>query len=131
MKYELMNAVILAEDYEKLKAWYMEALDLELKQEWTEKFHYAELVKDGRFVVGIGLAKEMGVTPGDRKAATVYPQFNTDDTKALLAQVKERGGEVPFGPSYDEGLDLWYGGFADIEGNQCWVVQMPQLMSGS
>ena len=29
------------------------ALGLELKQEWTEKYHYAELVRDGRYVVGI------------------------------------------------------------------------------
>jgi len=126
MRLQLMNAVVQAEDYEGLKNWYMQALDLELSEEWTEKFHYAELVRDGRLVFGIADAREMGIEPGDRKRATVMPQLNVDDVKAFLAQVKERGGTVPFGPSYDEDLDLWFGGFADIEGNPVWVVQMPQ-----
>ena len=86
------------------------------------------LARLGLPVFGIADAKEMGIEPGDRKRATVMPQLNVDDVKAFLAQVEERGGTVPFGPSYDEDLDLWFGGFADIEGNPVWVVQMPQHM---
>ena len=130
MRLELMNAVVMAADYVKLRDWYIDALELELKEEWTEKFHYAELVKNGKLVVGIADAKEMGVTPHEeKKNATLVAQFNVDDVAAFLARVKEKGGEVPFGPSYDPDNDLHFGGFSDIEGNPCWVVQMPQLLS--
>ena len=130
MRLELMNAVVMAADYVKLRDWYIDALELELKEEWTEKFHYAELVKNGKLVVGIADAKEMGVTPHEeKKNATLVAQFNVDDVAAFLARVKEKGGAVPFGPSYDADNDLHFGGFADIEGNPGWVVQMPELLS--
>jgi predicted enzyme related to lactoylglutathione lyase len=132
MRLELMNAVVLAEDYAALRDWYIYALGLELRQEWTEKFHYAELVKNGKLVVGIADAKEMGLTPhphGEKKNATVVAQFNVDDVPTFLANIREKGGHVPFGPSYDPNLDLHFGGFADIEGNPAWVVQMPKLLA--
>jgi predicted enzyme related to lactoylglutathione lyase len=128
VKLELMNAVVMAEDYERLRDWYVEALDLTLESEWTENYHYAELVKDGRLVVGIASAEEMNVTPRDRKSATVVAQLNVEDVKAFLARVREHGADVPFGPSHDEDGDFWFGGFADIEGNPVWVVEMPKLM---
>ena len=130
MRLELMNAVVMAADYEKLRDWYIDALELQLKEEWTEKFHYAELVKDGKLVVGIADAKEMGITPHEeKKSATLVAQFNVEDVAAFLARIREKGGDVPFGPSYDADNDLHFGGFADIEGNPCWVVQMPQLLA--
>jgi len=128
MRLELLNAVVLAEDYPRLRDWYVKALDLELKEEWSDRFHYAELVKDGRFVVGIADAKEMKVAPGDRKNQAVVAQFNVEDIRTFLERVKAAGGTVPFGPSHDPDLDLWFGGFADVEGNPAWVVQMPGLM---
>lgn len=130
MRLELMNAVVMAADYESLRDWYIDALELELKEEWTDKFHYAELLKNGKLVVGIADAKEMGVVPHEeKKNATLVAQFNVDDVAAFLARIKEKGGEVPFGPSYDADNDLHFGGFADIEGNPSWVVQMPQFLS--
>ena len=75
MKLELMNAVVMAEDYERLRDWYVDALELTLEEEWTEKYHYAELVRDGRLVVGIADAKEMGVTPGTPRTNAVVPQL--------------------------------------------------------
>ena len=131
MKLELMNAVIMAEDYERLRDWYLDALELTLKDEWTEKCHYAELTRGDRFVVGIASAEEMKVVPGDRRAATVVAQFNVDDARAFLARVAEKGGDVPFGPSFEEDEGFWFGGFADIEGNRSWVGEMPKLMQGS
>ena len=53
MKLELMNAVIMAEDWVRVRDWWVEALDLEIDGEWTEHYHYAELKRDGKFVVGI------------------------------------------------------------------------------
>ena len=128
MKLQLMNAVVMAEDYAKLRDWYVEALDLEVQEEWTENYHYAELVRDGRLVIGIADAKEMNVEPGERKRQAVVAQFKVDDVKAFLAKVKEAGGDVPFGPSHDQVEDFWFGGFTDIEGNPSWVVEMPDLM---
>ncbi len=130
MKLQLMNAVVMAEDYEKLRDWYADTLELEIEEEWTENCHYAELVKDGRLVIGIADAKEMKVTPGDRRNHAVVAQFNVEDVKAFLTRVLEKGGAVPFGPSYDEAEGFWFGGFADIEGNPCWVVEMPDMMRG-
>jgi len=128
VKLQLMNAVVMAEDYEKVRDWYIDALDLELEEEWTDDYHYAELVREGRLVIGIADAKEMDVAPGDRKNHAVVAQFNVADVKAFLARIVEKGGKVPFGPSHDEKGDFWFGGFTDIEGNPCWVVGMPRLM---
>ena len=125
MKLQLMNAVVLAEDYEKLRDWYVDALDLQLKAEWQDDYHYAELVRDGRFVVGIASAAEMKVVPGDRKNSTTVPQLNVDDVRAFLARIAGKGGEVPFGPSFSEEEKFWFGGFADPEGNVFWVVELP------
>ena len=130
MKLELMNAVVMAEDYERLRDWYVDALELTLEEEWTEKYHYAELTKDGRLVVGIASAKEMVVEPRDRKSATVVAQLNVEDARGFLARVGEKGADVPFGPSFDEDGEFWFGGFADIEGNPVWVVEMPAAMRG-
>ncbi|MHC4862117.1 MAG: VOC family protein, partial [Planctomycetota bacterium] len=87
MELRLLNVVVMAEDYEGLRDWYVEALDLTVKGEWTEKYHYAELVSAGRFVVGIASAKEMNVTPGDRKSFTVTGQLVDDDVR-VLARMK-------------------------------------------
>ena len=131
MRLALMNAVILAEDYERMRDWYIDALELTLDGEWTEKYHYAELVRDGRFVVGIASAKEMGVEPvpkDARKHAAVVPQFNVDDCRAFLARIEAKGGEVPFGPTFEKDEGFWYGGFADPEGNPSWVVELPKQL---
>ena len=132
MQLQLMNAVILAEDYARLRDWYIDALQLELDGEWTEKYHYAELVRDGRYVVGIADAGEMKVTPvpkDARKHAAVVPQLNVSDVRGFLARIEEKGGEVPFGPSFEEDEGFWYGGFSDPEGNPFWVVEMTSKLA--
>ena len=130
MRLQLMNAVVLAEDYERLRDWYVQALQLDVDGEWTERYHYAELKRQGRFVVGIASAEEMKVNPhGDRTRATVVAQFNVEDVRAFLKQIEDRGGRVPFGPSFDEAEGFWFGAFADIEGNVSWVVEMPDSLA--
>ena len=126
MKLRLLNAVIMAEDYEKLRDWWIEVVGLELRQEWSEDYHYAELVHDGKFVVGIASASEMKCDPPTPRANAVVAQLQVGDVKAFLAQIKERGGDVPFGPSFDEKEKFWFGGFADGEGNPVWVVSLPE-----
>lgn len=128
MKLRLLNAVLLAEDYARLRDWWIAALGLELKQEWTADYHYAELAFDGRFVVGIADAEEMGCVPHQPRRNTAVPQLQVDDVAAVLRRVKAHGGDVPFGPSFDAKESFWFGGFADIEGNHVWVVSLPERL---
>ena len=128
MKLRLLNAVILAQDYEKVRDWWIEVVGLELKQEWSKEYHYAELAKDGKFVVGIASAKEMGAEPMTPRQNGVVPQLQVEDCRAFLEQVKARGGDVPFGPSFDKVEKFWFGGFSDAEGNPVWVVELPERL---
>ena len=125
MKLSLLNAVIQAEDYEKVRDWWIEVIGLELRQEWSDKYHYAELIKDGKFVVGIASAKEMGVRPSTPRTNAVMPQLQVEDAKVFLEDLKARGGTVVFGPSFDADEKFWFGGFEDVEGNPIWVVSLP------
>ena len=129
MKLQLMNVVVMARDYEGLRDWYADVLGLERVLEHSEHYHYAELAREGRLVVGIASADEMKTGPGAGARATLVGQLNVDDVRGFLARVDERGGTVPFGPSHDAQDDFWYGGFADPEGNVWWVVEMPAQMA--
>ena len=121
MKLRLANCVILAEDYETLRDWWMSAVDLDLKQEWSDDYHYAELAFGGVDVVGIADATEMGAEPRAPRQNTAIPQLRCDDVEGLLARVKTHGGTVLFGPTLQEQEGFWYGAFSDPEGNQVWV----------
>jgi len=122
MNFEPYNVVILAEDYEAMRDWYIAALGLELKQEWTEKYHYAELVHDDRYIVGIALAKEMNCEPVSPRKNTSLMQLKTDDIRGFFEQVTKHGAKT-WGPNYDPHEDLGYGAFFDPEGNETWVIQ--------
>ena len=122
MKLELMNTVLLAEDYDRMRDWYIAALGLELEQEWSEDYHYAELVRDGKFVIGIADTHEMKVQPYAPRRNSTLMQLRVDDVEALFARVKEQGGEVQ-GPSFEEKEKFRYGSFTDPEGNSVWVVE--------
>ena len=123
MKLELMNTVLMAEDYAKMRDWYIAALDLELKQEWTDDYHYAELVRNGRHVIGIADTAEMKVEPCTPRRNSTVMQLQVDDIDALFARVREHGGDVK-GPQTEEKENFRYGGFADPEGNSVWVVEV-------
>ena len=45
-----------------------------------------------------------------------------DDVQQFFTHLEETGGAVTFGPSFEEKGQFWFGGFADPEGNPCWVV---------
>ncbi len=118
----LLNAVVLAEDYEGLRDWWIDVVGLELEYECTDGYHYAELAQDGHLVVGIADAEEMGATLPTPRANAVIAQLRIDDVKAFLAGIEAKGGTVAFGPSFDEGGRFWYGSILDGEGNAVWVV---------
>ena len=122
MNFRHYNVVVLAEDYARLRDWYIATLGLELLQEWSDSYHYAELARDGRVLVGIADTSEMGVQPVRPRRNSVLMQLTTDDIEALFERVKGHGANA-WGPKYSEEEDFGYGGFKDLEGNEIWVVQ--------
>lgn len=128
MKLELLNAVIQAEGCDKVRDGWISTIGLELEREWTEPYHYAELGKDGKFVVGIASAREMGVKPSTPRTNAIMPQLQVEDAKAFLEELQAKGETVVFGPSFEEREEFWFGGFEDVEGNPVWVVTLPERL---
>ncbi len=116
------ESVILAVDFPALYVWYRDVLGFRVTRLFEGEYHYANLETSTGIQVGIGDAKEMGVEPGDRKAAAVILQLEVDDVAALFEWVKTHGGSVSFGPSFDAAGKFWFGAFLDPEGNAWWVV---------
>lgn len=116
------ETVILAEHFSALVAWYRDALGFTVVRLYEDDYHFANLEAPSGIKLGIGDAKEMGVTPADRRSNTVRLQFEVDDVKAFFAHVERSGGSATFGPSFDDKGGFWFGGFSDPEGNPCWVV---------
>ena len=116
------ETVILAADYEALVAWYRDVLGFKVVQQFEEGYHYAYMETSSGIKIGIGSAEEMGVVPVDRSKNTVILQVEVDDVQHFFTHLEEKGGTATFGPSLDDKGKFWYGGFADPEGNPCWVV---------
>lgn len=116
------ETVILADDFKALVDWYKSVLGFKTTRLFEGEYHYCNLENESGIRLGIADAKEMGVSPGDRKTNTIILQFQVADVQGFLAHVGEKGGAVTFGPSQDKKDGFWYGGFADLEGNPCWVV---------
>lgn len=115
------ESVILAEKWDALVKWYTDVLGFTVDRTFDDQFHYANL-SIGALEIGIGSAAEMGVEPADRKKNTVILQFEVPDVAEFFSYLKEHGGAVTFGPSFDPNGEFWFGGFEDPEGNPFWVV---------
>ena len=114
--------VVLVEDFDKLVAFYCDALGFSVIQRFDEGYHYANLETETGMRLGIGVIGEVGSEPMDRSRNTVFLQVEVDDVKAFFAHLENHGGSVLFGPSFDKKDGFWFGGFADPEGNPWWVV---------
>lgn len=123
MNISLLNSVVLAENYEELIDWYVKTFDLNIQSQTQEGEGYTELEHSGKLVVGIAKAHEMGVHPTTPRSNTVIIQLAVSDIDALFDNVQKTGGRILFGPSLDEKGGYVYGGCADIEGNQIWIVE--------
>lgn len=123
MKINSLHPMILAENYEELVEWYIKTFDLSTKYKAEEGENYTGLEQSGKLVVGIAIAHEMGVKPTSPRNNTVIIQLSVSDINKLFARVKKMGGKILFGPSLDEKEGYLYGGLADIEGNQIWIVE--------
>ncbi|MCW3984822.1 MAG: hypothetical protein NWE91_00175 [Candidatus Bathyarchaeota archaeon] len=123
MKINLLNPMILAENYEELAEWYEKTFDLAIKTRVEEGEEYMELGAPSKILFGFARAKEMGVKPSTPRNNTVIIQLSVNDINELFDKVKKAGGKILFGPSIDEEEGYLYGGLADIEGNQIWVIE--------
>ncbi len=116
------ESVIFAENFQLLTEWYQKVLHFKIVRQLEDQYHYCVLENEHGLKIGIADAKEMGVTPGDRKNNTVVLQFQVPDAKDFFQHLKKQNAISTFGPSFDEKGQVWYGGFHDLEGNPFWVV---------
>jgi len=116
------ETVILAADFPSLVAWYRDVLGFKVVRLFEDGYHYAYMETASGIKIGIASAEEMGVVPLDRSKNTVILQVEVDDVQHFFAHLEEAGGVVTFGPSLDDKGEFWFGGFEDLEGNPCWVV---------
>ncbi|MGB3340311.1 MAG: VOC family protein [bacterium] len=122
MKTSLINAVILAENYDKLVDWYIQTFTLDVEHKVEKDYHYTELAQNGHSVVGIAKTEEMGVTPTKPRNNSVIVQIMVSNIYELCDRIKAHG-KVLFGPTRDKDEGFTYGGIADPEGNQIWLVE--------
>jgi predicted enzyme related to lactoylglutathione lyase len=123
MNVNLLYPMVLAENYEELVDWYVKAFDLTISYRSETEENYTVLQQSGNSVVGIAMAREMGVKPATPRNNTVVIQLSVSDIGILFAKLKNLGGKILFGPSLDEKGGYLYGGLADIEGNTIWIVE--------
>ena len=116
------ESVIFAENFQLLVEWYQKVLHFKIIQQFEDQYYYCILENEHGLKIGIADAKEMGITPGDRKNNTVVLQFQVQDVKYFFQYLQKYEGIITFGPSFDEKGQFWYGSFQDLEGNPLWVV---------
>lgn len=97
-------------------------LGFRVTAQFSDGYRYTNLATESGIRIGVAPASEVGVTPGDRANNTVLLPVGVPDVKGLFEHLREAGGTVTFGPSFDDGGQFWYGGIADLEGNPIWVV---------
>jgi len=114
--------VILAENFDKLVNWYINILGFKELNRYKEDYFYSYLATKTGIKIGIAELKQMGVDNPNRRKNTLILQIEVDDVNELFEYLKDKGGSVLFGPSFDEKDKYWYGSFTDLEGNEIWVV---------
>ena len=116
------ESVIFAEDFPAMIKWYQDVLGFKITRLFAEDYHYCNLENENGIQIGIASAQEMSVVPRDRKNNSIVLQFEVADVKKFFAHLQEHGGDIAFGPSFDQKNSFWFGGFHDLEGNPFWVV---------
>ena len=126
MKVDLLNPMILAENCVGLVEWYVKTFDLTVMKKVEEGDGYTELGQSSGVIFGFATAKEMGVKPSPPRSNTVIVQLSVSNISELFDRVRKTGGRILFGPSSNEKEGYVYGGLADVEGNQIWVIEKGQ-----
>ena len=121
------ETVLVAKNYQSLIDWYINNLNFKIINNFPD-IKYCYLETDSGIKIGIADMEELiKSTPANKPLSkrvmnTVILQICTNDLQSLFKKIKNNGGSVLFGPSYDEGDKFWFGSFTDIEGNEIWVV---------
>ena len=116
------ETVLLAKNHQLLIDWYINNLNFKIINNNSD-IKYCNLETDSGIKIGIADMEQMGnENYSKRIMSTVILQIYTNDLKKIFKRIKNNGGSVLFGPSYDEGDKYWYGSITDIEGNEIWVV---------
>ena len=123
MDVQLINTVILAKNYKELVKWYEKVLELDIKYQDDKEYHYTDLAKNGKLVVGIGTAEKSREDDSISRNQSVFMQISVSDIYTLFDKVKSNNGKIINGPTRDKNHGFLFGGFEDIEGNQVWVIE--------
>ena len=122
MNIDPREPVILAGDFDKLVAWYCDALGFRITRLLDTDYHYCNLASSAGMKLAIASAAEMKITQSDRSQNTVVLQVQVEDVSEFLESINQHGGTITAGPSFDKKDEFWFGSFADPEGNTFWVV---------
>ena len=116
------ETVLVAKNHQSLIDWYINNLNFKIIDN-SPDIKYCYLETDSGIKIGIADMEELGNKNYSKRIMnTVILQICTNDLKSLFKKIKNNGGSVLFGPSYDEGDKYWYGSVTDSEGNEIWVI---------
>ena len=116
------ETVIVAKNYQSLIDWYINNLNFKLVYNNLD-IKYCSLKTDSGIEIGIADMDSLNNKNYSKRIQnTVILQIATNDLKILFNKIKNNGGSILFGPSYDKGDKYWYGSIADSEGNEIWVI---------
>ena len=114
--------VLVAKKHQSLIDWYVNNLNFKIVYNNLD-IKYCSLATDSGIKIGIADMESLdNESYSKRIMNTVILQIATNDLKKLFKKIKNNGGSILFGPSYDEGDKYWYGSVTDIEGNEIWVI---------
>ena len=87
MRIEPLHAVLLAREYERMRDWYVAALELQVDREWEKDYRYVDLVHDGKSVLGIVDLRALWQSrPLPRRNALIL-HLQVDDIRALFTRL--------------------------------------------
>ena len=116
------ETVIVAKNYQLLIDWYINNLNFKIVY-YNLNIKYCSLKTDSDIEIEIAdMDRLENENYSKRIQNTVILQIATNDLEILFKKIKNNGGSILFGPSYDEGDKYWYGSVADSEGNEIWVI---------
>ena len=114
--------VLVAKNHQSLIDWYVNNLNFKIVYNNLD-IKYCSLATDSGIKIGIADMESLdNESYSKRIMNTVILQIATNNLKKLFKKIKNNGGSILFGPSYDEGDKYWYGSVTDIEGNEIWVI---------
>ena len=120
-KMNLINAVILANNYKAMIAWYMEVFDLKILYREEKPLRYVELGFDQVILLGLVPRKEHREKSIQSKNNSILLQFEVSDVNAIIDKTILHGGKVI--QNHEKLDNMIYAIVQDMEGNEIWLVQ--------